>query len=77
VRTISRLVERNVGIAISDPFAALLVDQDRVVARPLTPEISWDVAVFHANRELSNVQRSFLAFLRDELPHLRDAGCVL
>lgn len=77
VRTISRLVERGVGIAISDPFAALLVDHDRVVARPLTPEISWDVAVFHTNRELSNVQRSFLAFLRDEIPHLRAAGCVL
>lgn len=77
VRTVSRLVERGVGIAIIDPFAALLVDDSKVVARPLTPEIAWDVATFHANRELSNVERSFLGFLRAEIPELRQSGCVL
>lgn len=77
VRTVSRLVERGVGIAIIDPFAALLVDDSKVVARPLTPEIAWDVATFHANRELSNVERSFLGFLRAEIPELRRSGCVL
>lgn len=77
VRTVSRLVERGVGIAIIDPFSALLVDDSKVVARPLTPEISWDVATFHANRELSNVERSFLGFLRAEIPELRQSGCVL
>ncbi|MDP2700382.1 LysR substrate-binding domain-containing protein [Thalassospira sp.] len=77
IRTVSRLVERNVGIAVIDPFAALLVDDKKVVARPLTPAIDWDVAVFHGSRDLSNVQRSFLGFLRAEIPVLRDSGCVL
>jgi hypothetical protein len=77
IRTISRLVERSVGIAVSDPFAALLVDHSKVVARTLTPAIDWDVALFTATRELSAVEKSFLALLRAELPRLRDAGCVV
>ena len=77
IRTISRLVERNVGIAVIDPFATLLVDEEKVVARPLTPAIEWDVALFRSSGELSAVERSFLSFLRAELPDLRKAGCVL
>lgn len=77
IRTISRLVERNVGIAVIDPFAALLVDESRVIARTLTPAIDWDVALFTASRELSAVEKSFLAFLRAEIPHLRQSGCVV
>jgi len=77
VRTVSRLVERNVGIAVTDPFAALLVDGKKVVARTLTPTIEWDVALFTATRELSAVEKSFLAFLRAELPNLRKSGCVI
>ncbi len=77
VRTVSRLVERNVGIAVTDPFAALLVDGKKVVARTLTPTIEWDVALFTATRDLSAVEKSFLAFLRAELPNLRKSGCVI
>ena len=77
IRTISRLVERDVGVAIIDPFATLLVDGRQVVARPLTPAIEWDVTVFRADRELSNVERVFLGFLRDEIPILRESGCVI
>ena len=77
IRTVSRLVERNVGIAVIDPFAALLVDETKVVARTLTPAIDWDVALFTASRELSAVEKSFLAFLRAELPNLRKSGCVI
>lgn len=77
VRTVSRLVERNVGIAVTDPFASLLVDGKKVVARTLTPTIEWDVALFTATRELSAVEKSFLAFLRAELPNLRKSGCVI
>ena len=77
IRTISRLVERNVGIAVIDPFATLLVDEEKVVARPLTPAIEWDVALFRSSGELSAVERRFLSFLRAELPNLRNAGCVL
>jgi|TARA_B100000519_G_C14189658_1_gene412513 DNA-binding transcriptional LysR family regulator len=77
IRTISRLVERNVGIAVSDPFAALLADTDKVVARTLTPSIEWDVALFTSSRELSAVEKSFLAFLRAELPNLRASGCIV
>ena len=60
-----------------DPFAALLVDKTKVVARTLTPVIDWDVALFTASRELSAVEKSFLGFLRAELPHLRESGCVV
>ena len=77
VRTVSRLVDRNVGIAITDPFAALLVDGKKVVARTLTPVIEWDVALFTALRELSAVEKGFLGFLRAELPNLRKSGCVI
>ena len=76
VRTVSRLVDRNVGIAVTDPFAALLVDGKKSVARPLTPVIEWDVALFTALRDLSTVEKSFLGFLRAELPGLRKSGCV-
>jgi len=77
IHTVSRLVERNVGIAIVDPFAVLLIDERKVVARPLTPMIEWDVTAFHADRELSSVECVFLSFLRDEIPVLRRSGCVI
>ena len=47
------------GIAIVDPFAVLLIDERKVVARPLTLMIEWDVTAFHADRELSSVECIF------------------
>ena len=77
IRTVARLVERNVGIAVIDLFADPLIDKSKAVMRPLTPVIDWDVALFTASHERSAVEKSFLTFLRAELSHLPQGGHVI
>jgi DNA-binding transcriptional LysR family regulator len=77
LRGICALVERGVGIAITDPVATLLIDQQRAVPKILAPSIGWDMALFlPRGRPLSAVALAFCEEVYEQVGLLRSAGLV-
>ncbi|MCR4265399.1 LysR substrate-binding domain-containing protein [Nitratireductor sp. ZSWI3] len=77
LRAVHGLVRRGVGIAIVDPFTALLGSGDGVVERPLFPAIRWDMAIFHHDdRPLSRIEMAFIDTMRAEIGILRERAVL-
>ena len=73
-----RLVETGVGIAIVDPVACILLDDDKVVHRPLLPAIRWDIAQFvPKDRPLSGIGQAFADVVANRIGFLKSAGVIL
>lgn len=78
LRAVHALVRRGVGIAIVDPFTSLLGASDEVVERPLSPSISWEMAIFHHDdRPLSRIELAFIETMRAEIGLLRERAVLL
>lgn len=77
LRGMCGLVERGVGIAITDPVASLLVDERHAVSKTLDPSISWDMALFQPrSRPLSMVAEAFCEEVYSQVAKLRERGLV-
>lgn len=77
LRGVCSLVERGVGIAVTDPLATLLLDEKRAVHKPLVQSISWDLALFQPRgRPLSTVAEAFCVEVETQIARLREAGLV-
>ncbi|WP_458793049.1 LysR family transcriptional regulator [Yoonia sp. MH D7] len=77
VRGVCALVERNVGVAIIDPIAELLLDDRKVVIKQLTPSIEWKIALFQPkDRQLSTVAEIFYAGLLEEINVLTQKNLI-
>ncbi|SFO52256.1 DNA-binding transcriptional regulator, LysR family [Cohaesibacter marisflavi] len=73
-----RLVEMGGGLAIVDPVACLLLDEDKVVDCPLLPSIRWDIAQFvPKDRPLSGIGLAFAEVVATEIGRLKTAGVIL
>ena len=59
------LVARGAGVAVVDEAAATMADPARVVVRPFTPAVSFEVYMYHpANRAPSQLQERFVRRFR-------------
>lgn len=77
LRVVHGLVERGVGVAIVDPFTSLISTKAQIISRPLNPQISWEMAVFHhQNRQLSQIESAFIDTTRAEIGRLREQGVL-
>lgn len=66
--TVCKLVEKEVGIAIVDPFVTLFLDFDKVVAKPFTPKIEWQLAIFSAKGyRLNALEEAFLTLMKKKI----------
>ena len=77
LRSVCDLVGKGTGIAVIDPIAELLIDRRRVVTKPLIPTIDWEIALFSPrDKPLSQVARSFVETLRDDIDGLKRKGVI-
>lgn len=73
MRGVCALVDRNVGIAVVDPIAELLLRGTAVVSRPLEPAIEWEIALLKSkNRALSKVAEAFCDEIYNEIENLKE-----
>nr|WP_321524916.1 LysR family transcriptional regulator [uncultured Cohaesibacter sp.] len=71
------LVEMGVGLAIVDPVACLLLDDEKVVHCPLRPAIRWDIAQFvPSDRPLSGIGKAFSDVVARRVEILKTAGVI-
>jgi DNA-binding transcriptional LysR family regulator len=71
------LVQRGVGIAVVDPFAVLLNNQQAIVDIPLAFPVSWDMAVyFRSNKPTSAIEQAFVEIVRQESNSLKKRGVI-
>lgn len=68
---IADLVHAGVGIAVVDPFTAQTAQMSGLVARPVTPSISYEMAILEPVARPSNV------LAKEFVRHARDAAAAL
>lgn len=72
-----RLVERGLGVAITDPVAVRLLDPQKATAHKLLPAITWDIAQFTPrDRPLGAVGLAFAEAVADQIDQLKRDGLV-
>lgn len=77
LRSVCDLVGKGTGIAVIDPIAELLIDQRRVITKPLIPTIDWEIALFSPREKpLSQVAQSFVETLSVDIEGLKRKGVI-
>ncbi|WP_447928437.1 LysR family transcriptional regulator [Vreelandella sp. EE27] len=77
MRGVCALVDRNVGLAVVDPIAELLLAGTNIVSKPITPSIEWEIALLKSKRRpLSTVSAAFYDEICQEIDTLIDMGIL-
>lgn len=77
LRSVCALVDRDLGIAIIDPTAELLLQGTNVVSKPLEPSIDWEIALLTSkSRPLSLVARAFCDEIYREIDNMKELGIL-
>lgn len=77
LRGVCGLVARGTGVALIDPIAELLLEGSDVVSKPLTPSISWEIALFTSrSRAPAAIVGAFSDIVRAEIATLQARGLV-
>lgn len=77
MRGVCALVDRNLGVAVIDPVAELLLQGTSVVSKPLEPTIEWEMALLKSkSRPLSKVADAFSDEILREIENLQAMGIL-